>query len=876
MTNTRMPVYRGENLRAVAMPLGGIGTGTVALCGDGSLRQWQLNNTVNHMAHVPHSFFAVRVKPERGPTVSRVLQSAALYDEAFEPIPCANDYAIPDGCRELLKALPGVQSTEFEGEYPLARIRYQDEALPVQVSLEAYSPFCPLDADASGIPAVLYRFTVHNPGERPARVSFTAVQQNFVGWDGVREIKGVQCAQYGGNANTALRLRGLTGLTMQNGALPAQHPKNGSLCLAALHTAVHDEVTVTAFADIGDLSAFWNDTIERESAASTDAAGPSPDGRTLDCAVSSAVNVPPGESRTVTFVLAWHFPNRYVDYIQWFSGIDDPKSLFWIGNAYTNRFASAAAVAEYVRDNFKRLDAVTHSFRDAFFDSTLPPEILDVVSSQMSIIRTPTCFWDEKGKLFGFEGCNGASTGGWTGTGGCCPMNCTHVWAYEMSLAALFPALERTMRETELFDQLHATGYLPHRVTLPMYMPRPWERKIGGPETPALDGLLSMVLKSYREHRRCADRGWLESAWPKIETAMGHLFAVHDTDGDGVLKGEQPNTYDISIYGPNTFIGTLYLAALRAAEEMARILDKADLAARYRERFEKGSKGYDDLLWSGEYYIQIYDAEKNPEQNYGKGCHSDQLFGQWWAHVLGLGSVLPREHVQATVDSIVRHNLRENFAGHKQQPRQFASDDEPGLLICSWPNGERPKVPTLYSDEIWTGIEYEVAALCLYEDRPEDALKILRSARQRYNGARRSPWNDVECGDHYARALSSWALLDAAAGYQYDAVTQSLTIAPRLSPDDFRAFFITAAGWGTASLRRESARCTLTLSVAWGEVELSTLKLACPNAASVHAHLGDALVPCSLHSDGDLSEIQFADGVRLSEGDSILLVVGLV
>src|SRR5690349_21037736 len=109
MTASRMPVYLGENLRAVAMPLGGIGTGTVALCGDGSLRQWQLNNTVNHMAHVPHSFFAVRIKPERGPAVSRVLRCDALYGEKFEPVPCVNDYAIPDECRSLLKTLPGVQ-----------------------------------------------------------------------------------------------------------------------------------------------------------------------------------------------------------------------------------------------------------------------------------------------------------------------------------------------------------------------------------------------------------------------------------------------------------------------------------------------------------------------------------------------------------------------------------------------------------------------------------------------------------------------------------------------------------------------------------------------------------------------------------------------
>ncbi|HLJ55468.1 MAG TPA: GH116 family glycosyl hydrolase, partial [Chthonomonadaceae bacterium] len=788
-----------------------------------------------------------------------------------------------------LKAVPGVEATEFEGEYPIARIRYEDKALPVQVSLEAYSPFCPLDAEASGVPAIVFRFTARNPADRPARVSFTAFLQNFVGWDGVREIRGAECAQYGGNTNSALNLRGMAGLLMQNGALPALHPKNGSLCLAALQPE-GGNVAVTAHADIGGRESFWRDAMERDVLPGAPAAGPSPSGRTIDGAVSAAVDVPAGDSRSVTLLLCWHFPNRYVDYAQWFSRIDDKKSQFWIGNAYAARFAGAAAVAEHVRDEFERLDSVTHAFQDAFFDSTLPPVLLDCVSSQMSIVRTPTCFWDEHGRFFGFEGSNGASTGGWDGTGGCCPMNCTHVWTYEMSLAALFPGLERSMRDTELFDQLHASGYLPHRVTLPLYLPRPWEHPIGGPEKPALDGLLSMVLKSYREHKRSADPDWLARAWPKIKLAMRHVMTEHDTDADGVLKGEQPNTYDISVFGPNTFVGTLYLAALRAAEEMARIHGEPKLAAEYRVRFQKGSAGYDSQLWNGEYFIQVYDPEKNPEQNYGQGCHSDQLLGQWWASVMALGAVLPEEHVRSAISAIVRHNLRENFVGHKQVPRQFASDDEPGLLVCSWPRGGRPAVPTLYSDEVWTGIEYEVAALCLYADMPDEAIKILSAVRKRYNGARRSPWNDIECGDHYVRAMSSWALLDAACGYDLDTAAGTLTIAPRVAADDFRAFFITATAWGSASISVTGGERTVRLAPAWGELKLKTVAVGQPDerrpggrqapdigglgeglAVSVNAVVAGQVVECSVQIEGDTFRIDFAEPVAVPAGESITI-----
>ncbi|GDX40290.1 hypothetical protein LBMAG21_05820 [Armatimonadota bacterium] len=858
---TPPPVYKGEQLRAIAMPLGGIGTGSVALCGDGSLRQWQLCNNVNHVAQVPHSFFAIRAQKEGGKAVSKALQSPALYDTEIPPVASSTDYLLPAAHQSLLRTVPGVKETEFIGEYPLAEVRYIDEELPVEVSLTAYSPFCPLDAEASGLPAVVFQFRVKNPSERPVNVQVAATLQNFVGWDGISPIADVDCAQYGGNQNHALRLRGLTAVVMENTQLPVNHPQNGSLCLTALQ-----EGSLTT---IGwdDLSTFWNafqqGTVDRIARPIS----PTPDGKTLNGAVTASLRLEPSGENLVTFVLAWYFPNRYITWEQGYSGVDDPKSLFWQGNAYSKRFASATGVAEYVRDNFTQLDSVTRCFRDTFFNSTLPYPLLDTVSSQASIIRTPTCLWTEDGRFHAFEGCHGAST--WQSAGGCCPMNCTHVYAYEMTLSALFPDLERSMRETELYHQLHATGYLPHRVVLPMYLPRAWERPIGGPEKPALDGLLSMVLKVYREHKRNPDAKWLERAWKRVKLAMEHVMSVHDSEGDGVIRGEQPNTYDISVFGPNTFMGTLYLAALRSAEEMAQLQGESDIAEQYRARFEQGSKNYDELLWKGEYWIQIYDPEKNPEQNYGQGCHSDHLFGQWWAHTLGLGYVLPKEHVRAALRSILKYNFRGNFVGHKQIPRVFVSDDEPGVVICSWPHGGRPEVPTLYSDEIWTGIEYEVAALCIFEGMIEEAVAILRAVRSRYDGARRSPWNDVECGDHYARAMSSWALMEAACGYRYDASTASLSIAPRIAGESFRAFFITATAWGSVSIECEERAVTVLLEAQWGNLELKSLTLSPTEMTQLVVWQDGAEIPYRLETTSEAMIIHFTYSAQVSVGGNL-------
>lgn len=870
-----MKTYRGEGLRAVAMPLGGIGTGSVALCGDGSLRQWQVNNTINHLAYVPHSFFAIRAVAHKQEPIARVLQSPTLYGERFTPIPCCNDYVVPEGCKELLNILPGVRATEFTGEYPLAKVNYFDDALPVSVSLEAYSPFCPLDVEASSLPAIIFRFSLHNPTDHTIPVHLAATLQNFIGWDGAHEINGVESPQYGGNVNHLVRLRGMTSISMANDFLTQTHPRNGNLCLTALHP---DASTRVAWTDLREL---WNDFERDGNFQQVIAPMPSPKSRTVNGALSIPLQLEPNQTQIATFLISWRFPNRYVEWVQWFSGIDDPKSFLWLGNAYANRHPSALAVAEHVRDNFERLDEVTHRFANAFFDSTLPPELLDVVSSQMSIIRSPSFFQSEDGRFYGFEGCNGASTGGWSGTGGCCPLNCTHVFAYEMSLAALFPSLERSLRETELFQQLHTTGYLPHRVTVPLYLPRPWERKLGGPDKPALDGLLSLVLKTYREHRRSITQDWLESVWSKIEKVLDYVMTEHDTDGDGVLKGEQPNTYDISIFGSNTFIGTLYLAALRAGEEMARRLEKPELAQRYRERFEKGSAGYSEALWNEEYWIQIYDAERHPEQNYGKGCHSDQLFGQWWAYLLGLGDLLPRERVHKAVQSIIRYNLRYNFFGHVQHPRQFASEDEPGLLVCSWPHGDRPKVPTLYSDEIWTGLEYELAALCLFTGLSEDAIKLLRATRTRFDGRRRNPWNDIECGDHYIRALSSWGILDAACGYDYDAPSGALTLAPCIGvvPNGgdntlhFQAFFIGAGGWGRVKIMGTGEIREAEIQILWGDLELRSLRLNMPYAKKVTASLGKTALSCACEIEDMGVHIRFAAPLRIMSGESLLVRV---
>lgn len=567
------------------------------------------------------------------------------------------------------------------------------------------------------------------------------------------------------------------------------------------------------------LEELWQDFAQDGLLTASDA-GPSPAGRTWNAAMCTPLTLAPGQSKTVSFVLAWHFPNR-VRTEQYGWGPGPFQYDHRLGNQYTNLYASAREVAQYVLDNLERLTADTRLFHDTFYDSTLPHWFLDCVSANMSIVRSPIYVWLEDGTLGGFEGSDA-----------CCPMNCTHVYNYAMVMPYLYPDLERNVREGDIRLQMNPERhFIPHRTALPMSLPRLGDA-IGGPEHHALDGELGELLKTYREWRMYGDKEWLATLWPNLRLVLEHVWKEHDVDGDGVIKGEQPNTYDTHLYGSNTFIGTLYLAALRAMEELAAVMDDDTVIKQCRARFEAGRAGYDQLCWNGEYYINLFNApgakaETYNENNcYGPGCHSDQLLGQWWAHLLGLGYVLPQDHVRDALKAIHSYNWRLNFEGHLQQPRRFANDDEKGLLCCSWPKGGRPEKPILYGDEIWTGIEYQVAATMIYEGMVDEAFQIIRGARDRYTGEERNPWSEIECGGHYARAMSSWSLLHAAAGFEYDAGKQSLLFDPRVSPGNYQGFFTAGDAWGTLLMCADGPKRRVRISVKQGEFSLRHLYLS--------------------------------------------------
>ena len=424
-------------------------------------------------------------------------------------------------------------------------------------------------------------------------------------------------------------------------------------------------------------------------------------------------------------------------------------------------------------------------------------------------------------------------------------MDCTHVWNYEQSLAHLYPALERSMRGTDFKLNTRPTGRMSFRTLLPVISGELWDYK------PAADGQMGSLLKLYREWQLSGETEWLRQLWPQARRAVEWAWSPGswDADQDGVMEGEQHNTYDIEFFGPNTMCGTLYLGALLAASRMADAVGDSEFATRCRTIYESGRAKYDASLWNGEYYEQhvevleaprdslsgedwhpspIKPGESQPRYQYGAGCLSDQLLGQWFCHVAGLGYVLPEERVRTALGAIVQHNWRQSLSNHGSCQRTYALNDEAGLLLCSWPRGGRPAYPFPYADEVWTGIEYQVAAHCIYEGLVDEGLAIVTGLRARHDGERRNPWDEFECGHHYARAMASWSVMLALSGYRYSAIEGTLSFAPVahvVRDGAFSSFFSTGTAWGTVHVSGE----TVEIDVAGGVLNAEEVVVTLPN-----------------------------------------------
>ena len=581
-------------------------------------------------------------------------------------------------------------------------------------------------------------------------------------------------------------------------------------------------------------------------------------GEKLNGALTSAFELQPNESKEITFVLSWYFPNRPMNY----RTSNDPGSGWSrplptaspaIGNMYSNWYNSSLDVVDKLQANFDRLTETTMNFHDTYYNqSTLPYWLIQRVMMPVSTLATETCQWWATGKFWAWEGV------------GSCEGSCTHVWNYEHAMAALFPEFQRSLREeTDYGVSFQEDGAVLSR---------------NGLHHIAIDGHAGAILKIYREHLMSSNNFLLARNWEKIKKSIDYIIK-EDENNDGVIEKSQFNTYDISFHGANTYVGSLYLAALRAGEKMALIMKDQQAADLYKQIYESGSKVTMDRLWNGKYFIQDVDLKEHPRNQYGNGCLSDQLFGQTWADLLRLGDLYPADAISETLNSIWLYNWTNDVKAQTEAhlpERYFAHAGEPGLLICTWPYDKHPEgAGVRYRDEVWTGMEYQVATGMIFREKLDKAMAMVKAVHSRYDGVKHNPWNEVECGDHYARAMSSWGVLSAVQDYWYDGPQGVISFAPRIKPDNYKGFFTAAEGWGNITQTIAGGKQSSGIDLKYGRLVLQKVLLSSENissSSSASVTLEGKEIPCKISKEGNYYAVSF-DKLTVNKGDKLVIII---
>ena len=814
--------YDKDHVARIAMPIGGIGTGTISLGGNGQWRDVEVQNKPGKGFYgAPTSkeapCFLLYTDDGKGTKKSKAL---------LGPV-AISDYAGSEGSTAPNHGLPRFASTTVDVAYPFITVNLEDHEMPVSVKLKAFNPLIPGDADASGIPVAVIRYELHNNTSSALTVAVAGTINNFIGMDASRyEVSDFNKATYYNgarkNRNEFKKTATLAGLYMTSDSVDRSSDSWGTL---ALTTRADNGNTISFRRELNpkgwnaNITDMWDDFSDDGMFRDVTFEGGS------DCprgGLSVKTELAPNDTRTIEFLLTWHFPNRK----DWFAKGDEI-----LGNYYANTFRDAWDVAEQTTPNLPALEKKTAAFVNTFVNSSYPDAIKEAALFNVSTLRTQTAFRLKDGNFFGWEGIFSQI--------GSCYGSCTHVWNYEQATPFLFGALATTMRQVEYNYGLEEnTGLMSFRVSLPYNVEKNWKLA-------AADGQMGTVMKVYREWKHSGDDNFLKALYPKVKKALAFAWIPGgwDANKDGVMEGCQHNTMDIEYYGPNPEVGFWYLGALKAAGAMAAYMKDKEFQSTCETLFKSGSAYMDEHLFNGEFYIHdiqpIADAGKiarglksdmgskttdRPDFQIGEGCLIDQLVGQYMAHLCGLGYLAKPGNIKTALQSIAKYNYVPSFGEHFNNMRSFALGGEPGLSVTAYPDpSKRPEVPLSYFAEAWSGLEYTAAAGMIYEGMRVEAVKTITDVRKRYDGLKRSPFNEEECGNHYARAMASWASVVAWSEFDFDAVHGTFSITSR--PGDY--FWSNGYAWGNAHIEiAADGAIAATISVSSGSLKLSNIKLA--------------------------------------------------
>ena len=799
--------YFGSYLNRVAFPIGGIGAGMICLEGTGALSHVSIRNQPD-IFNEPCMFAAVYVNGCKNG--AKVLEGPVPNWKVFGNPGTAN------GAFGTSFGLPRFNEARFLARFPFANVMLEDDNIPLEVEITGWSPFIPGDADNSSLPvgALEYRFKNTTSTSKEAVFSF--------------------------NSRNSIKFRelGHTVKPIKNGFViwhdgTKDQPQNP----AAFAVFVDDNNTVVDHCWFrggwfDPLTITWKNIQEgilRDN--------PPVDSGSPGASLFVPFSLQAGEEKIIRLMLAWYVPKTDIRFGKDpdseqtkkksessnlssasthndCSGLGCSSDSYYHIPWYAGRFSDIKKVVKYWVSNYDELRRKSAIFRDTFYDTTLPDEVIEAIAANLTILKSPTILRQCDGRLWCWEGC--------TDSHGCCAGSCTHVWNYAQAIPHLFPELERSLRQTEFNESQDERGHQVFRSAIPI---RPIQHLFHS----AADGQLGGIMKVHREWRISGDTEWLKAIWPNVKLSLDYCIKTWDPKGKGILEEPHHNTYDIEFWGPDGMCTSFYLGALTSAIKMGAALDEN--ITHYKELLEKGCNYVEKELFDGEYFFQRIQwkgletpdpveaskgswnlnysleaqkllEEEGPKYQYGTGCLSDGILGLWIARMCGMGEIIDQEKVRSHLKAVYKYNLKYDLSNHANPQRpSFALGKDGGLLLCTWPKGGALSLPFIYSNEVWTGIEYQVASHLMLEDMVKEGLDIVRVCRDRYDGTVRNPFNEYECGHWYARAMSSYGLLQGLTGVRYDAVDKTLYIDSHIG-NDFRSFFSTETGFGTVGLKK--------------------------------------------------------------------------
>jgi uncharacterized protein (DUF608 family) len=802
--------YSGKYIDHIAFPVGGIGAGMFCIEGNGAISHMSVR-TFPDLNNEPRMFAAISVKGLANGT--KVLEGQVPDWKKFGPGLAAL------GCPGALYGLPRFENAFFLARFPFATIELNDVDLPLEVKLTGWSPFIPGDADNSSLPVGAIEYAFRNTGTADLEAVFSYNAFNFMNQStGSASIKPIQqgfILSEEGTANEPFK-RGFYAIISND--------KNTLIDHCWFRGGYFDDINM-AWNRISKSGAISNPPIEKGAPAAS---------------LFVPFRLKPGEKKVIRILMSWYVPNSTLrigaeptDKKESPEATADPSASKYYVPWYAGRFSNINEVAAYWLSNYDDLKYKSELFTDAFFNSTLPSEVVEAVAANLTILKSPTVLRQYDGRLWGWEGC----LDNW----GNCHGSCTHVWNYAQGVSLLFPSLERSLRDAEFNVSQNAEGHQAFRTSIPI-------RAVNHDFYAASDGQLGGIMKVYRDWRTCGDENWLKALYPKVKSSMDYCIRTWDPRHTGVLEEPHHNTYDIEFWGPDGMCSSYYLGALSAIIKMGEFLH--DDVSFYRALYLKGKRYMEDELFNGAYFIQkimwkglnspdptqvpagvlggSYSDEarqllevEGPKYQYGDGCLSDGIIGAWMGEICGLDQMIDPVKVRSHLVSVYKYNYKSDLKNHANFQRStYAFGHEGGLVLCTWPKGNALSLPFIYCNEVWTGVEYQVASHLMFMGEVEKGLDIVRTCRKRYDGQIRNPFDEYEYGHWYARAMSSYSLLQGLTGTRYDAVDHTLYINSRIG--DFTSFISAETGFGNVGLRNGRPYVTM----AYGTLDIRKIMVS--------------------------------------------------